>query len=1274
MSSLQGFSFQSQSGVAKQPTAPFTVDPTMSPNTLDVPQQPQQPQNQGFNFGAPGIGQQPADDQPGFELAFGFIPTLNVGNILGIENDVARTVTNIVADPFAWLPAIFSGGLTVGAKAASTAARLNSAKGILRLVSKGAGTGGRLLNTVNNIKKAQKAVVTSAKAMHAPKELLATASAAAKAGDTATYVKTMRQILKTDLPDDARKALDMTLDDLGNLKDLGKLETKLGKQFRHLEPGIRDKKIASILDESFLREDRIKQSLFGRTEEGIALGKGVSGIGKGKGLEQRSLLRIRKPFSPDDGKTLVHGDRLYRVMDSVMPLGLRTVGGGTAGAKLSDAILDKDNAVADSMDEIEGLAAGWRKEIEDTVPGALDEGFDDLIKFHTERKGVPKSELERLGLLDQVPTKGELFHGSSTPIRKLVDDKYTSGNIYGQGFYTTDAMDIAVGYTKKGSKAAIAGGAHKPSIYSVATKGTPNLYDMEKVIDPSLVSELRTQHPHLKWLLSPDNINESTTLRSVYDRIRSRSKQRLITVDKAQDMFGIFRVALEKRGFNGLHHTGGLLTNNAPHGVSIFFNPSKSLTIKHALKETDFKMLSTKGKSGTRIKDGIEILSRRDFEKFLENKGWLNAMNSSRSHVAEHLEILRKTAVDEGLDINFLEDYITHFWDIETDVAKTLAMKLKSSDIMLNKRKFQTFVEGMNNKHTPLFNSTFDTVKEYQKRIVTLIESRKIINRLKSENSKVWIDGQAVRMFENSATLNKLTAKGIDVKSSFVNLAKEDSASLEFLKKIGVVQAKRPITDLSKVWVPKQLANQLQVFYKAKSTHEVAASIDGFNAMSKIASLSFSLFHAGALTESAIASMGVKGIKDTAKLGFGIPGISQLFKKAGIAPQVSKEWAERAYRSGVAQGPASDAQISAMDNALDFMASKFDKAIPGLGLPFKGMKQGARFVNEALWTNFHEPLKLLNFEHQVGVLKKMPQFKGIPEKELLRVAAARTNDAFGGQNWQQLMVNPRMQQIMHWALLAPDWTISNARVAGVGTTGLKGLARGVIGKGRSPSEAIVGKYWRNALVGGYVSMNLLNRSLSGHYMWENPPGKQLDIDLGTTDEKGQPEFMKLGKQMREPFRWLTEPLKMGGAKLAPLNKEIVEQLSGRSPGSQFPTAFAADFNKKPTPLIEQIPSRVMHTLAKFKPYSLQGKNVFYMFPRSSLTPFKVEEALINTLERSKLKSLGRATGVLDKKSIEIRDILTIAKAANMDVNRIMGNVKRKIGDEAQILEMFKEQR
>ena len=74
---------------------------------------------------------------------------------------------------------------------------------------------------------------------------------------------------------------------------------------------------------------------------------------------------------------------------------------------------------------------------------ALQTSDDSMdIKFAHVLRGLVGEEFE---------PKGQ-FHGTAEPIAGFHEDYYKSGQLYGQGFYTTDAMDIAKSYQGKNAK------------------------------------------------------------------------------------------------------------------------------------------------------------------------------------------------------------------------------------------------------------------------------------------------------------------------------------------------------------------------------------------------------------------------------------------------------------------------------------------------------------------------------------------------------------------------------------------------------------------------------------------------------------------------------------------------------------------------------------------------------------------------------------------------------------------------------------------------------
>src|SRR6056300_920383 len=107
---------------------------------------------------------------------------------------------------------------------------------------------------------------------------------------------------------------------------------------------------------------------------------------------------------------------------------------------------------------------------------------------------------------------GLRMHGTSSALGDLYDDFYSTGNIYGQGFYTTDARDIAHGYTKKGS-------GDNPSLYEIEEKKPVKLYDMNKPMS----AKLRNMADEIFGELLEDTLDDTgkispkATLQQVFD-------------------------------------------------------------------------------------------------------------------------------------------------------------------------------------------------------------------------------------------------------------------------------------------------------------------------------------------------------------------------------------------------------------------------------------------------------------------------------------------------------------------------------------------------------------------------------------------------------------------------------------------------------------------------------------------------------------------------------------------------------------------------------------
>lgn len=163
--------------------------------------------------------------------------------------------------------------------------------------------------------------------------------------------------------------------------------------------------------------------------------------------------------------------------------------------------------------------------------------------------------------------QGIQYHGTSNPISDIKEYYYSPLNYYGSGFYTTDALDIAEGYSKKG-------GGSEPTIYRYNPSGESQgkLFNMEKSLTREEVEKLGLPSEFVATyddLLS--NGIESPNMRQIYDEIREFESSQGNNADYIQEIYDSARVSLENGGYQGLRHKGGIRTGNKEHNVEIYW-------------------------------------------------------------------------------------------------------------------------------------------------------------------------------------------------------------------------------------------------------------------------------------------------------------------------------------------------------------------------------------------------------------------------------------------------------------------------------------------------------------------------------------------------------------------------------------------------------------------------------------------------------------------------------------------------------------------------------
>jgi hypothetical protein len=215
---------------------------------------------------------------------------------------------------------------------------------------------------------------------------------------------------------------------------------------------------------------------------------------------------------------------------------------------------------------------------EQTVGGVTFDPADPWI-VHENVEQHTMELLLRGGTDDFRETRGAgvQYHGTSQPNLEPSSDHYSTKNYYGQGFYSTDAVDAAYGYSRRGSRE-----TGERNLFSVKPNRTLKIYDMEQPISDGL----------LKRITPPENsvgtIDEIVrvgldanpkNLRELYDEMREQGTADGNSADVIQEAFDQVNSQLQEAGYDGMSHIGGLRTKTAAHRVEIYFNPEKDISV-----------------------------------------------------------------------------------------------------------------------------------------------------------------------------------------------------------------------------------------------------------------------------------------------------------------------------------------------------------------------------------------------------------------------------------------------------------------------------------------------------------------------------------------------------------------------------------------------------------------------------------------------------------------------------------------------------------------------
>ena len=404
------------------------------------------------------------------------------------------------------------------------------------------------------------------------------------------------------------------------------------------------------------------------------------------------------------------------------------------------------------------------------------------------------------------------------------------------------------------------------------------------------------------------------------------------------------------------------------------------------------------------------------------------------------------------------------------------------------------------------------------------------------------------------------------------------------------------------VLVHKGMINSLRMVFDATDEGQLMGALFTTNLMMKRLAVGFSFFHAGALVESLwFAGAKPNFIKKTLD-----PRSKPDILKSVSDPKAYIKDFDHAinqlraagYDDVVRFGQGTGLQISIPE---DTGFDRFYYNIRGLdpflkrhfGISTEGrVEKVFRWFDKITWDRIFTAAKL----HTFLTVLDQPTLMGRPNN--LRImpgdtqsqiygkatkAASFTNDAFGGQNWEQLanriqndtlkrmtqtMFAPGSRGYMQLLLFAPDWTLSNIRI----------IAKSLPSFESDPAlRRMYQYYFARAALTYAVAGSALNYIFSGHSILENTDPTRIDL--------GDGQVLTFSKQLMEPFHWITDPQSTGLKKIGSLPRTTIEVLTNKQ---YLTTKWSPNLTKKDDEAIEKGMKIGGHVGMRFLPIWLQS--------------------------------------------------------------------------------------
>lgn len=373
------------------------------------------------------------------------------------------------------------------------------------------------------------------------------------------------------------------------------------------------------------------------------------------------------------------------------------------------------------------------------------------------------------------------------------------------------------------------------------------------------------------------------------------------------------------------------------------------------------------------------------------------------------------------------EGYVNHVWDKEKSDPKAWEkyveqyQRLRSPN--MKQRMIESYQVGIDLGLKPKFDKLTDIMAYYSKSNNEAVANKGLMQHLSCLNiQEVNSDGEVVL---NTPLLYSKQPDGLV----------RDRYSTFYVPGIG------------DIWVYKEAASKFaNVFGPVTTPGEKAVSqkfwkvYDLIGSTAKKIQLSFSAFHAGALTEVYLAQ-GMAGEGPVRAMKQMLRSLVYDCIRTGELPAMANPEDFKLAASHLVKLGATDdyaaADVLRLTDKFRQFASDMDKrfgmnkvGVGPLGVVGFAVDAINKGMDTLLWSYLHDGLKIAMFKMFADDLKMKAEKKGWDDEKLdkmLDEAGQYVNDCFGGQYWELIDVSPKLLKGLQRLFLSPDWLLSTLR-------------------------------------------------------------------------------------------------------------------------------------------------------------------------------------------------------------------------------------------------------